>query len=469
MERMKKISVLLLAAMAATATFLTIHTGAEQQDNKAIYVSKSGNDNHPGTKSQPFRTLKKAADEVKPGTTVYIRKGTYHEKLRVKHSGTESKPIHFKAYGDEEVVLSGQKLDDVTGDSFLIGINDKNYITISGLTVQDLKTDSDDATVMGIYITGSSSHITLTDNHVKRIETHADEGNAHGIAVYGSGPMKDINVLQNTVEDLKLGASESLVLNGNIDGFRIENNVVRRNDNIGIDMIGFEGTYKNESADFVRNGVVKGNKVHDISSYGNPAYGNDYSAGGIYVDGGKHIDIENNTIYNCDIGIEATSEHAKKYADHITIKNNTIYNNNYTGISIGGYDENRGGTKNTTISRNIIYRNDTKGEEGGQLLLQHDVKDNVIERNILTAGPSRLFIANYFTSNQNNKLVRNVYHKENKAGIWVWEDEEYTSFTTFKQASKSDAESSYLDPLFENEEKHDFRLKENSPARKIIQ
>lgn len=37
---------------------------------------------------------------------------------------------------------------------------------------------------------------------------------------------------------------------------------------------------------------------------------------------------------------------------------------------------------------------------GGQLLLQYDTQNNVIEKNILTAGSSRIFIANYFTSNK---------------------------------------------------------------------
>jgi hypothetical protein len=281
--------------------------------------------------------------------------------------------------------------------------------------------------------------------------------------------MKDINIFNNTIEDLKLGSSESLVLNGNIDGFKVENNIVRRSDNIGIDLIGYEGVSNDRKMDYVRNGVVKNNQVYEISSYGNPSYGEDYSAGGIYVDGGKNITIEKNTIYKSDIGIEATSEHAKKYADNIKIINNIIYENFYTGISIGGYDVDRGGTINSTISQNILYQNDTKGLDGGQLLLQHDTKNNVIERNILTAGPSRIFIANFFSTNQENKLQKNVFHKEKEEkGVWIWKEEAYTSFPKFKKASESDEQSSYLDPRYQNENKYDFGLKKDSPARKIV-
>ncbi|AVK98515.1 DUF1565 domain-containing protein [Lysinibacillus sphaericus] len=464
---MKKFYFILLVAVAMVIVFV-LNNNEDKQD-QVIYVATNGNDDNVGTKSKPLRTLKKAALEASAGTTVLIRKGNYHEKLVVKHSGTKSKPITFKAYNKEKVVLSGKDLKDVEEDVALVVINNKNYVTISGLTIQDLSTDLAGETIMGIYVTGSSSHITLDNNHVQRIETHADDGNGHGIAIYGTGTMKDINIANNTLEDLKLGASESLVLNGNIDVFKVENNIVRRSDNIGIDLIGYEGISNDKKVDFVRNGIVKNNIVYEISSYGNPAYGEDYAAGGIYVDGGKNITIEKNTVYKSDIGIEATSEHAKKYADNIKIINNIIYENFYTGISIGGYDENRGGTINSTISQNILYRNDTKGLDGGQLLLQYDTKNNVIERNVLTAGPSRIFISNYFTANQKNKLQKNVFHKEKgETGIWIWKEKEYTSFPKFQKASKSDEKSSYIDPKYQNANKYDFRLKEDSLARKIV-
>ncbi|TKI48895.1 right-handed parallel beta-helix repeat-containing protein [Lysinibacillus tabacifolii] len=464
---MKKFYFILLVAVAMVIVFV-LNNNEDKQD-QVIYVATNGHDDNVGTKSKPFRTLKKAALEASAGTTVLIRKGNYHEKLVVKHSGTKSKPITFKSYNKEKVVLSGKDLKDVEEDVALVVINNKNYVTISGLTIQDLSTDLAGETIMGIYVTGSSSHITLDNNHVQRIETHADDGNGHGIAIYGTGTMKDINISNNTLEDLKLGASESLVLNGNIDVFKVENNIVRRIDNIGIDLIGYEGISNDKKVDFVRNGIVKNNIVYEISSYGNPAYGEDYAAGGIYVDGGKNITIEKNTVYKSDIGIEATSEHAKKYADNIKIINNIIYENFYTGISIGGYDENRGGTINSTISQNILYRNDTKGLDGGQLLLQYDTKNNVIERNVLTAGPSRIFISNYFTANQKNKLQKNVFHKEKgETGIWIWKEKEYTSFPKFQKASKSDEKSSYIDPKYQNANKYDFRLKEDSLARKIV-
>ncbi|MFS0749809.1 DUF1565 domain-containing protein [Oceanobacillus sp. 1P07AA] len=464
---MRKFIIIILSITTIITIFLLNNPSAKAEN--AIYVATNGNDQNDGTKSSPFRTLNKAASQATSGTTVYIREGTYQEQLYIKHSGTKSKPIVFTAYNNEDVTLTREDDVNVEGDTALIMIDSKNYITINGLTLENLSTNLADETVMGIFITGSSSHITIENNHVRNIETHAEDGNAHGIAAYGTQKMTDIYIKNNLLEDLKLGASESLVLNGNIEGFYVEDNTIRRSDNIGIDLIGYEGVATEKNADYVREGTVRNNHIYDVSSYGNPAYGEDYSAGGIYVDGGKDISIEKNTIHNADIGIEATSEHAGKYAENINIIDNIVYNNNLTGISIGGYDEDRGGTINSTIARNIMYRNDTKGLGGGQLLLQHDTKNNFIEKNILTAGPSHLFIANYFTTNASNSLRRNVFHKEEgKDGIWVWKDEELTVFSDFVDASNSDIQSSYIDPDYENEDDYNFELKDDSPAKEII-
>ena len=72
-----------------------------------------------------------------------------------------------------------------------------------------------------------------------------------------------------------------MIVNGNVDGFQITNNHVHHNDNIGIDAIGHEGVAPVPAYDQARNGVIRGNRVHDISSAGNPAYAGDLGANGI--------------------------------------------------------------------------------------------------------------------------------------------------------------------------------------------
>lgn len=133
-------------------------------------------------------------------------------------------------------------------------------------------------------------------------------GDAHGIAVYetdSNHPIDPVTISGNEVFDCKLGSSESLVVNGNVAGFAITHNTVHGNDNIGIDVIGYEGKTSDPSVDVARDGVVSDNLIYNIDSYGNPAYGTDRSANGIYVDGGRDVIVERNVIHDVNIGMSS--------------------------------------------------------------------------------------------------------------------------------------------------------------------
>jgi len=71
------------------------------------YVSLRGNDENPGTKTKPFRTIQKAADTLIAGDTCVIQGGTYHQTIILKNSGLPGKPIRFVAERDRAVILDG--------------------------------------------------------------------------------------------------------------------------------------------------------------------------------------------------------------------------------------------------------------------------------------------------------------------------------------------------------------------------
>jgi Right handed beta helix region/Protein of unknown function (DUF1565) len=69
-------------------------------------VALDGNDTNPGTATQPFRTIQRAANTVKAGQTVLVRGGVYFERrLHLRSLGTASTPITFKAAPNERVVI----------------------------------------------------------------------------------------------------------------------------------------------------------------------------------------------------------------------------------------------------------------------------------------------------------------------------------------------------------------------------
>jgi hypothetical protein len=164
-------------------------------------------------------------------------------------------------------------------------------------------------------------------------------------------------VRSNEVDHLTLGCSESLSINGNVDGFEVTENLVHDNDNIGIVAIGFEGTSSSAANDQARNGVIRGNVVYNITSASNPAYNGETSADGIYVDGGKQVLIERNVVHNADLGIEVASEHAGKSSSYVMVRSNLVYFSKAAGVSVGGYANNVGNADHDVVLNNTLFSN----------------------------------------------------------------------------------------------------------------
>lgn len=71
---------------------------AAETNGRFLYVAENGNDSSGnGSSENPYRSIKKAADEATAGTTILIRPGTYIEDdIRPKESGTEDAMIIFR-------------------------------------------------------------------------------------------------------------------------------------------------------------------------------------------------------------------------------------------------------------------------------------------------------------------------------------------------------------------------------------
>jgi parallel beta-helix repeat protein len=305
---------------------------------------------------------------------------------------------------------------------------------------------------------------------VHHIENSCEECGAHGIAVYGydaDASIHDIIVDGNEVRDNKLGWSESLVLNGNVEKFVVSNNIVHDNDNIGIDLIGYEETAPDPAVDRARDGVVVGNLVYNINSFGNPAYGEERSSDGIYVDGGTNIVIERNIVHDGNIGIELASEHAGKNTSYITVRNNFVYNNTQVGIAFGGYDNERGSTENCVIVNNTLYNNVTLGDWGAELYIQFDTRNNIVRNNIIYANEARLFLESWSDVMTDNVADHNLYFAagDGSDGTWIWKGVTYTTFPEYQSASGNDANGlDNIDPLLVNVISGDLHLQDGSPA-----
>jgi hypothetical protein len=81
----------------------------------ATYVvdqaAPGASDTNPGTEDKPFQTVQHAADVARPGDTICIMAGRYDERIKVKTSGTEGKPIAFAARPRRSVTVRGFDLE----------------------------------------------------------------------------------------------------------------------------------------------------------------------------------------------------------------------------------------------------------------------------------------------------------------------------------------------------------------------
>ncbi len=420
---------------------------------QTLYVSITGNDANIGSLSLPFRTISKAVSQATPGTFIYVRSGTYNEFVTLTVSGNAiDGNITITNYPSELPILDGTGLTVPSGNNGLFLLKDVSYIEISGFEICNLKTTTKSNVPVGIHLLGIAHHIKINKNKIHNIEhngTTSSGTDAHGIAVYGTSGTQSINnivISNNELYNLKLGSSESLVMNGNVELFEISGNIIHDNNNIAIDAIGFEGTAP--ANDQARNGIICDNTVYNIDSYGNVAYGTDRSADGIYVDGGTNIIIERNIVHNSNIGIELASEHAGKSTSNVVIRSNFVYLCDIAGIAIGGYNTKRGSTDNCRILNNTLYQNDALKNGNGELYIQFDTRNNFIVNNIIYANSQNIFMTNSYTQNTGNFVDRNLYYSASgqNVGEWQWKNVSYTGFAAYKTATKNDTTSIFADP-----------------------
>jgi hypothetical protein len=344
------------------------------------YVSPTGSDANPGSFSDPWQTVQYAVDQLQPGDQLYLMPGVYNEKIALSVSGTPANRITIRPYSlTQNAILDGTGV--FTQDA-MIEITNQSYITISGLEIRNnVQNDA-----QGIYVDGNCQGIEILNNYIHAIYFSADPAapvdmstNAQGIIVFGSDPVNAITGLVihgNELYDCRLGYSEGIAVNGNVDGFVVDLNLVYDLTNIGIVAIGHEETCPDPLLDQARNGRITKNTVWNCHS--------PYAAcAGIYVDGAKDIQILYNSVRDNDYGIEIGCEHPGKDASGITVRDNIIRLNTISGLAFGGFDYPNvsGSVVNSSVYNNSFWANDTLHDGNGELAISY-AENSVIENNL---------------------------------------------------------------------------------------
>jgi hypothetical protein len=421
----------------------------------------------------PWASIQHAVAAVSAGDAICMRAGVYNEIVTITQSGSDAAgPIVLQAVPGDIAVIDGSGLPIPDGQHGLVTLVDASHVSVRGHELRNYTTASATNVPIGLYVTGAGSDIRVQGNHIHDICTTANgcAANAFGLKVDGTRAPASINQLViagNEIDHLVLGCSESFSLDGNVEHWIISGNVVHDTNNIGIGAIGFEGVSPDPAYDQARDGIIVGNTVYNISSYGNPAYGNEYAADGIYVDGGMRITIERNRVHHVDLGIEVASEHAGRTSSDVVVRNNLVYAGNSAGISIGGYAASVGGSERVTIVGNTLLRNDRAATGAGEFQIQYHATANMFANNIVHAGTGGVLVYAFAGDTATPAaLDHNLYWSDAGAAgtSWTWRGTEYGSLAAYRSGSSQDAHSPFADPQFVDLVAPDLRVDTDSPA-----
>ena len=204
------------------------------------YVATNGNDSNPGTISQPWRTIQKAASTLVAGDTAYVRAGTYNERVTPQRSGSAENPIAYRAYPGETVTIDGK--DSLSDAFYLSGLS---YLIIDGFIMSNWD-------LFGMRVL-NSHHIEIANNEIKSPNAtysgiwgdHSQYCNIHhnkvhdcpenGIAMSHESDYNQIHgnfVYNNGFKQQQYWAGIALEVNSNYN--QIFNNLVYNNKHAGL-------------------------------------------------------------------------------------------------------------------------------------------------------------------------------------------------------------------------------------------
>ncbi|WP_439585744.1 right-handed parallel beta-helix repeat-containing protein [Dyadobacter bucti] len=449
MNKLRRIVILILATTWCPLRLDAIPPVQE------VFVSPSGNDSSPGTRNKPLRSIQKAVHMLGPGMTVTLLDGLYDlaAPITVSVKGSAERWITIQGDKDASVILDGLKINIPDQGIYprntgLIQIASATYVRLVNIHVRNSRRS-------GINIQESK--------YIDVLNCKSENSLSPGIASWQR--CEYIRILGNTVinaNDMKMSwtpykgheAPHEAISVAGSHHFEVAWNHVYNCEKEGIDV--------KETAAF---GTVHHNYVHDLKRQG------------LYIDAWfgqlEHIEMYRNVVHNCESGIAISSEDGPN-TKNLKIHHNLVYNNRATGIffSRWGADNLR---EEVDVYNNTFYRNgwgkNFSGDpqywlSGGCYLYSTKLKNLRIQNNIFARnfpfeiGHTSKLVDRWGTLQQID-ISRNLIQDINKAVYPIY----LHAWLKDSVYSTTGTHAILADPLFQNPEEGDFRLKETSPAK----
>lgn len=357
-------------------------------------VATTGNDANPGTASQPFRTIQKAADVAVAGDVVVVRTGSYSEAIRIKNEGTSTRPIVFQSEAKSSAVLTGSFVgfqpNAWAGDDSAASESGNDWVTLRGFSFKNISGTNhkvvrasdgwriEDSTFnnvpFGINIRGND--VTVTDtlfDTVNGVDPHALVGAGN----YGKW-MTGTKILNVTIRNVNNQSSTTDIARSAVtkflftDGMVVDNLVSENNYGPG-----FWFDWENKNF-VIKNSIVRNNKGVNNSwegpgmwIEGNPAsngkiFNNQFignAGAGLGILESNQIEVYHNVFKNNDICIELRNmdRGADRRIENLSIHDNLCGNSTGAEIitSIGDWDGWSATAKNVNFNHNYYISGNT--------------------------------------------------------------------------------------------------------------
>jgi parallel beta-helix repeat protein len=454
------------------------------------YVAATGSDANPGSQSQPWKTIQKAAEAMIAGDMVLIHAGTYYENVMPRRSGVEGKYITYQDFGDGEVILDAQggarpHCIEVSGQAYLqfIGLHLRNagyaalnaaFVAFEGSHHLVLDRVTAETSRFGIELKGknTSSEDPVGAVRFVTIKNSVVRNNAaYGIFLYYKvtdiviGPNNKIyneNETNGVPEDDQYGIDldtdyPGIPANGPVR-VSIVGNEVYGNRIQGIRP--WNAQYVLIQDNYVHHNGATGIQVEDGCSHvivdGNRAEFNaqshEYEAG-IWIDSTQDAVVQNNVVRGNQIGVMVT------VTDRALVRHNIIYENNRapTGSNVMGAVLNSD-SADIVFVHNTLWQNGAPESRGNlAFCIKPPVSRTVIKNNIFagSAGAFDGWLNCAVTSDFNN-----FYNTRDLVVSWQGKD---LNWPAYLSASSQDNHSITTNPMFMNPAEGDFSLLKQSP------
>jgi parallel beta-helix repeat protein len=304
---------LIVAAPTTTPDSGTVAAGAasstQNTSGNTYYVATNGNDSNSGTISNPFRSIAKGISVLRGGDTLYIRGGTYLERMRWPVGGTSAAPTFISNYQSEIVTIRP------SGEGAMIGgVTTANQWTVfNGLILDGVNADQN-SVGFGICC-GVDSRITFQNGEVKNFPGGGIDVFAHNNRILNT------KIHHNAVAT-SYGPPHGMYITGY--GNLFERLEVYNNGYYGIHIY-------NSGDNSVSDNVVRNSSIHDnglqCTGYGCGGYG-------IIVSSGSNNQVYSNLIYSNGSAGFGGGIQVNYRCLNCKIYSNTLYNNYGYGIDI---------------------------------------------------------------------------------------------------------------------------------------